>query len=221
MGSKLRVAIADDDEIFLENFSKLLDLQEGFTVVATASNGADAIAMASLHELDMILLDVDMPVLDGIRAADTIQKTAPGVTVVMLTAFAHEDSLEEALATGVRAFLTKDTPITSMVALLREAHAGKMVMGTRPTELLTRQYMEKREKQQMYERFVQDVRDLPHHLKPIFSLVIQAIPNKEIAQKLGLSESTVRSYVSHILDFTGCATRGELAITAVRAGIHE
>ncbi|XCB29928.1 LuxR C-terminal-related transcriptional regulator [Arcanobacterium hippocoleae] len=106
-----------------------------------------------------------------------------------------------------------------MVLFLREAVKRKTVMGERPTELLTQEYLEKKAKQKQYEQFVQDVNELPEHLKPIFKLVIQAKSNKVIAEELHLSESTVRSYVSHILELTSSATRGELTLNAVRSGL--
>ena len=221
MTDSLRVVIADDDDAFRDDFAQLLAMQEGFEVVAVVENGAEAISACSQGHIDMVLLDVDMPVLDGIAAAATIKKKSPQVTIVMLTAFAHEDSLDEALAAGVRAFLTKDIEVRHLATLLREAHEGKMIMGNRPTELLTEQYLEKRLKQQEYEDFRQDVAELPERLLPVFHLVIQAKPNKVIAEELFLSESSVRTYVSQILELTNCATRGELTLRALRSGIAD
>lgn len=221
MVDSLRVVIADDDDAFRDDFAQLLAMQEGFEVVAAVENGAEAISACSQGHIDMVLLDVDMPVLDGIQAAATIKKMQPNVTIVMLTAFAHEDSLDEALAAGVRAFLTKDIEVRHLAALLREAQEGKMVMGNRPTELLTEQYLEKRLQQQQYEDFRQDVADLPDRLKPVFHLVIQAKPNKLIAKELHYSESTVRTYVSQILELTNCDTRGELTLRALRSGLAD
>lgn len=220
MTDNLRVVIADDDEMFRENFADLLGLQPGFEVVAAVENGAEAIAACD-ESVDLVLLDVDMPVLDGISAATTIRHRYSQATIVMLTAFAHEDSLDEALHAGVRAFLTKDIEVRHIAAMLREAHEGKMVLGNRPTEILTTQYLEKRLEQQQYEDFRRDITELPERLLPVFKLVIQAKPNKVIAKELCYSESTVRTYVSQILELTNCETRGELTLRAIRSGLAD
>ena len=216
---EIRVLLADDDDIYRENLALLLNDADGIRVVATAANGAQAISELAKHLVDVALLDVDMPVLDGIATPGAIEKTNPSVTVVVLTAFEHEEYLARSLEKNVSGFLTKDTPVEQLVMLIQQAHEGKQVISGKPTEILTQTYLRNHQNQLQYRDFIERTEALPEHLKPVLKLVAQALPNKEIAKTLSLSESTVKSYVSDILTHTNCATRGELSLSAIKSGI--
>lgn len=219
MSEELQVLLADDDEIYRENLAQLLNEVEGVHVVATATDGAQALSELAKHLVDVALLDVDMPVLDGITTAGVMMRTNPSVKVVILTAFKQEESLSRSLEENVAGFLTKDIPVEQLAQMLRQAHQGSLVLGNKPTELLTKNYLSNQRKQQQYQEFRKRVDALPAHLKPVLELVTQALSNKEIARKLSLSESTIKSYVSDILTYTECNTRGQLTLNAVKAGL--
>lgn len=218
---EIRILIADDDQIIRDGLANVLSAQEGLNVVATAATGAEVFDQLALHKVDVVMLDVDMPVMDGIEAARRLSRERPDLPIIMLTAFEHEDSLGQAIGAGVRGFLTKDIPAPELADLIRKAQQGQHVMAERPTEILTASYVQKQHYREQYSDFIDAVRALPDHLIPTFRLLLKALPNKNIARITGLTEATVRSYVSDILALTGCATRGELAITAVKAGILE
>ena len=110
MNATIRVLLADDDIIVREGLVGLLDRQDGIDVVAVAENGSEALRECSRQVVDVALLDVDMPVLDGLAAAKEMARLYPSVAVVMLTVFEHEESLAKSLALNVRGFLTKDIP---------------------------------------------------------------------------------------------------------------
>lgn len=219
--TEIKILIADDDQIIRDGLSSLLDSQDGLRVVATAENGQEVFTQLQAHPVDLVLLDVDMPVMSGIEAARKLKLEYPDITIVMLTVFEHVESLGQALGAGVRGFLTKDIPAAELAELIRKAHSGQQVMGTRPIQILTENYAQTQQDREQYRGFIAAVDSLPEHLRPTFRLLLQALANKNIARKLRLKDSTVRSYVSDILEHTGCATRGELAITAVKAGIRE
>lgn len=218
---EIRILFADDDQIIRDGLSNLLNAQDGLRVVATAADGAQVFDQLALHRIDVALLDVDMPVMSGIEAARRISSEQPSVTIIMLTAFEHEETLGQAIGAGVRGFLTKDIPAPELAQLIRKAYSGQQVMAPRPTEILTASYAETHESREQYADFINAVATLPEHLRPTFRLLLKAFANKNIARQTGLTEATVRSYVSDILTHTGCATRGELAITAVKAGVRE
>lgn len=220
MSEDIRVLIADDDPIIHDSFARLLDSQDGIKVEATAPNGAEALTKMT-RGIDVALIDVDMPILDGIEAAKLIRKSYPQTTIIMLTAFEHEDSLAQALAAGVQGFLTKNTTPKEIAEYLKKARAGTTVFDTRPTTILTESYTEKALTQAQYADFINAVNTLPQRLQPVFTQLLDAKTNKEIAQELHMSPTTVRSYVSEILAHTGCKSRGQLAITAARAGITQ
>ncbi|MCU9970025.1 response regulator transcription factor, partial [Mobiluncus mulieris] len=210
MSEDIRVLIADDDPIIHDSFARLLDSQDGIKVEATAPNGAEALTKMT-RSIDVALIDVDMPILDGIEAAKLIRKSYPQTTIIMLTAFEHEDSLAQALAAGVQGFLTKNTTPKEIAEYLKKAHSGTAVFDTRPTTILTESYTEKALTQAQYADFIDAVDTLPGRFKSVFTQLLDAKTNKEIAQELHMSPTTVRSYVSEILAHTGCKSRGQLA----------
>lgn len=218
---EIRLLIADDDQIIRDGLAYLLDVQEGLRVMTTAANGAEIFEQLALHRVDVVLLDVDMPVMSGIEAARRISREYPEITIIMLTAFEHEESLGLAIGAGVRGFLTKDIPAPELAELIRKAKSGQQVMAPRPTEILTASYAQNQHNREQYADFIAAVNTLPEHLRPTFRLLLKAFANKNIARHTQLTEATVRSYVSDILAHTGCSTRGELAITAIKAGITE
>lgn len=215
---EVRILIADDDRIIREGLAELLDHQEGISVVAVAKNGDEALAVLANKPIDVALIDVDMPVLDGIKAAGIIGETYPQVAVVMLTAFEHEESLAQSLAQNVRGFLTKDIPPDQLAELIKQAHSGMSVMSPRPSRILAETYVNAHVDDAKYAEFRAKVEELPDYLRPVFDQVITGRPNKLIAKELHLTEPTVRSYISDIFAATGFTNRSELAITAIKAG---
>lgn len=216
----IRILLADDDDIIRQGLANLLSNQEDFEVVATVSNGAQVFDVLAKQRIDIALLDVDMPILNGIETAKCISQDYPTVKSLMLTAFESKDSLAQAIGSGICGFLTKDTPLPELVTLIRQAYRGQIVMSPKPTELMMVSYKEGQQAREKYADFIHSVETLPDYLRPTFKLLIKALANKNISRKLHLSESTVRSYVSEILMRTGTATRAELAITAIKAGIQ-
>lgn len=218
MSESIRVLLADDDAIIREGLVNLLDRQEGINVVAVAENGGKALHELSKQAVDVALLDVDMPVLDGLETAKAMARLYPSVAVVMLTVFEHEESFAKSLALNVRGFLTKDIPSAQLAQLIRQAHEGYSVFGPRPARILADSYLSSGRNDPKYDGFRERVEQLPNHLRATFGLLIQALPNKTIAKKLGLSETTVRSYISEIFTELGYTNRGELTIDAIKAG---
>ncbi len=218
MIESIRILLVDDDQIIREGLANLLNLQEGLTVVAAAEDGRKALRMLAGQSVDVALLDVDMPVLDGISTAKEIKRMYPDVAVVMLTAFEHENSLAQSLASNVRGFLTKDIPAPELAQLIKQAHSGQRVFGSRPTQILTDAYLASGKNDSAYDDFRQKVEQLPDYLRSVFDLLIQALPNKTIARQLGITEATARSYISELFTATGYTNRGELTVTAIKAG---
>ncbi len=216
---ELRILLADDDPILLAGLVEVLNTQPGFEVVAAVSDGAAAMKAMSKHQVDVALLDVDMPVIDGIHAAKHIADRYPKVTVVMLTAFEHDNFLDRALSAGAHGFLTKDIPVPQLAELIRQAHSGQTVMGPKPTKLLASAYLNELRRHEDHSEFINAVDQLSPRLRTVFDLLAEATPNKIIANQLKLTEATVRMYVSEILAATNCSSRSELAVKAMKSGI--
>lgn len=216
--SSLNILIADDDPVILSTLSSLLNQQKGLHVAACATNGAEALAALSHHSIDVALLDVDMPVFDGLKTAEAMKNLHPNMTIIILTAFEHEDSLKKALELNVAGFLTKDIPSARLAELIKQAHSGQPVMSPRPVQLLSQTYINTQESREEYGEFIERVENFPPYLRAVFDLLIEAKPNKTIAKILGLQESTVRNYASEIMGTLRQSSRSELAITAIKAG---
>lgn len=218
MSDTIRILLADDDQIIRDGLANLLNAQDGLSVAAAVADGRAALRAIAERRVDVALLDVDMPILDGVSTAKEIGRLYPDIAVVMLTAFEHEDSLAQSLASNVRGFLTKDIPATELAQLIRQAHAGQQVFGPRPTQILASSYLTAGKNDSAYDDFRQKVEQLPDYLRAVFDLLIQALPNKTIARQLGVTEATIRSYTSELFTATGFTNRGELTITAIKAG---
>ena len=158
-----------------------------------------------------------MPWLNGIRTAELITERYPKTAVAMLTAFRDENSLSQALQHNVRGFFTKDLSGEDIAANIRKVAAGETVLGNRPSQIMVQHFV-KTSSRKRDPGLTDAVNNLPRHLRSVFDLLVQGLPNKAIAQELHLSDSTVRSYVSALFDATGYRTRGELMMAAIDAG---
>lgn len=137
----------------------------------------------------------------------------------MLTAFEHEDALQDSLATRVAGFLTKDVSAEDLAMFIRQAHDGRQVISGKPAEMLTESYLRSQRKQVQYQDFIARVEAMSKHLKPVLELMCQAKSNREIASEMSLSEATIKSYVSDILRETGCVSRSEVTLKSIKSGI--
>ena len=217
MNNIIRVAIADDDAIFRSSLYEVLAAREDIELVGTASDGLRLLKLLETRPVDVALLDVDMPWLNGIRTAELITERYPKTAVAMLTAFRDENSLSQALQHNVRGFFTKDLSGEDIAANIRKVAAGETVLGNRPSQIMVQHFV-KTSSRKRDPGLTDAVNNLPRHLRSVFDLLVQGLPNKAIAQKLHLSDSTVRSYVSALFDATGYRTRGELMMAAIDAG---
>ncbi|WP_075889217.1 response regulator [Actinomyces provencensis] len=214
----LRLLLADDDPALRESLASLLGSREDIDLVDSVPDGAAALGVLEERCVDVALLDVDMPVLDGIDTTRRIVARHPDVTVVMLTSFAQDDFLDRALAAGANGFLTKDLPIASLARLLHAAVAGETVMGPRPTAMLAESYRSRVIQREEDPEFVAAIDALPTQLREVLGLLTRAASNRTIAKTLGLREKTAQAYVSDILRRTGCQSRAEVAVRALAIG---
>lgn len=215
----LKVLLADDDEVLRRALTALFDKRDDVELVGVAENGAEAISMVRHHVVDVVLLDADMPVVDGITAAERIAQIDPTVTVVILTAFEQESFLDRALAAGASGFLTKDIPVEEIMPLLRRARSGDVVMGARPTEILANSYRERAMKRDEDADFIAAVNELAPRMREVFDLIVAGCTNREIADQLFLTDSSVRTYVNRVIDVVGSSSRAQLLIRAARTGL--
>ncbi|WP_115727041.1 response regulator [Actinomyces culturomici] len=218
MTAPLTLLIAEDDTDLRGRLIDLLSQHSELEIIAAVDDGAEALIIAQQIQPDIALLDVRMPVLDGISTAERLRDLAPDIVVVLYTAFALPDLRNRALAAGVRGIILKDLPPDRLVANLLAAYSGTRVISPEldaPPSLVPTSTVDDNS------AFAAAVAHLPDRLRPVLIEVAQAKSNREIARALNLSEGSARTYVSRLIMLLGCSSRTEVAIRAQRCGIGE
>jgi len=175
----IRVVLAEDQAMVLSAFASLLELEDDIDVVATAANGEEALAAVSEHRPDVLLTDIEMPLVSGLDVAQRVADESLAVRVVIFTTFARSGYLRRALDAGVAGYVLKDAPITDLVDALRRVHSGERVVAP---ELAVAAWG--------------DADPLTDRERDVLRLVGEGLPNSEISERLHLSEGTVRNYLS-------------------------
>lgn len=201
----MRVLIADDDALIRDSLKMLLELEEDFDVLGVAVNGREAVDMCGREMPDLVLMDIRMPVMDGVLGTKMIKELYPEVRVVILTTFRDEEYIKEALKNGAEGYILKSQPADSIVECLRAVAKGNIVLEKDVASSLSSMIKEDRKVDlahwQLSERELE-----------VLELVGQGLSNREIAEKLFLSEGTVRNYVTALLEKLGLRDRTQLAI---------
>ncbi|GAA2300923.1 response regulator transcription factor [Streptomyces kunmingensis] len=212
----IRVLIADDETLMRAGIRLILEHAEDIEVVAEAGDGREAAAACRAQDVDVALVDIQMPVRDGIAAAEDIARISPRTCVVMLTAFGEEASVTRALRAGASGFLLKDTGPAELIRAVRLAAQGEPVLAPR----ITRQLLERHvESGRSTEAAVRRTDELTPAERDVLRLLGTGLSNAEIAEQLYLSAGTVKAHISRILTRTGCANRVQAAVLAHDAGL--
>lgn len=156
----IQLALADDDPIVRKHLSRALDTSEDIAVVGAAADGEALLQVLRRHPVDIALVDVEMPVLDGISTTKKIKSEFPDVIVLVLTAFEKEDRLRQALAAGATGFLTKDIDLDELPELIQKAQRGEAVMGARPTNILFKAYRDQAIRREEYKELIEAVESM-------------------------------------------------------------
>jgi len=193
MTASLRVLVVDDQRIVREGLATILDLLPDVSVVGTASNGAEALELVARCRPDVVLLDLHMPVLDGVAATRRIVTEHPSTAVLILTTFGEDDDALEALRAGARGVLTKDAGHEDISRALHQAASGHMTLAA----ALQARLLAAAAPPDVPERT-----QLPDGLTPreadVLGLIGAGFSNREIAQRLVVSEATVKTHINHL-----------------------
>lgn len=201
----IRVMIADDQIIVREGLKKILSLNEEIKVVCEAGNGYEAISMLSGHVIDVILMDVRMPKMDGIQATMKIKEQYPAVKIIILTTFNEDEYLFEGIKNGISGYLLKDSEIDYLIKSIKEAYQDKMIFDPGVTSKLVQAINQKQEP------IPADLDCLTDRELQIARLITKGKSNLEIAKILFLSEGTVKNTISHILKKLDLQRRTQLS----------
>jgi NarL family two-component system response regulator LiaR len=207
------VLIVDDQAIVRKGTMALLAQVEGITVVGEAADGQAAIDQAALLQPDVILMDLVMPKLDGIAAIQQISANQPQIRILALTSFATDDKVFPAIKAGALGYLLKDAEPADLVVAIHQVYRGEPSLPPNIARKLLR-----------------EIRQPPPHAQPtpdpltereleVLALVAKGLDNQTIANRLTVSEVTVRTHISHILDKLHLANRVQATLYALRTGL--
>ncbi|ONI80438.1 DNA-binding response regulator [Saccharothrix sp. ALI-22-I] len=218
MSDDVRVIVVDDQQLIRESIAALLDIQPGICVVGTAGDGRAAVDLAVTEDPDVVLMDVRMPVLDGIEALGVLRQRNPRTRVVMLTTFDDEEYVVRALKAGASGYLLKDRPAVELAAAVRLAHSGVVQFDPAAAARLASALKPERQgpERPPAQGFGLDLTDRE---VDVLRLVATGSTNREIAGRLHLSEGTVKNHVSRILGRLGLRDRTQAAVYARDHGL--
>ena len=212
----IRIAIADDHPIFRDGLRKLLALEEDFKVVAEARDGKEVLDILQREEPDILLLDLKMPGLDGLSTLQRLQAQKIKTKVIVLTASDDEGEYVQAMKLGTSGIVLKQTATELLIKSIRKVHNGEIWLDSRTTAAVMKQFAspgdaagKDRERSPLSQRE-----------REIVVLVAQGFKNKEIAERMFISEQTVKNHLHNIFDKLGVSDRLELALYAIHKNIR-
>jgi DNA-binding NarL/FixJ family response regulator len=212
------VLIADDQALVRRGFRMILEIEEGVEVVGEAVDGVDAVARARELQPDIVLMDVRMPGMDGIRATQQITEEAGDHTkVIMLTTFDMDEYVYEALQAGASGFLLKDAEPERMVAGVRAVHAGEALLAPTITRRMIESFV--RRPQAPGPQVERQLDSLTARERETLSLLARGLTNAEIARELVVSETTVKTHVGRVLMKLEVRDRVQAVIFAYESGL--
>lgn len=211
----IRILLADDHSLFRDGLRLLLERQTDFSVVAEAGDGREAVRLAEEHRPDVAVMDIAMPLLNGIEAAKQLILANGNIGVIMLSMHHDESYVIRALNAGARGYLLKDSLKADLLAAVKAVSQGHSYFSAKIRSLLQEDYF-----QQMADRQKTDSLELlTARENEILQLAAEGLSNKEIANLLNLSSHTVETHRAHILQKLNLHTVPELILYAVRKGI--
>ncbi|MED3959845.1 response regulator transcription factor [Priestia aryabhattai] len=210
---KIKILIADDHHVVRKGLVFFLQTQPDLEVVGEASNGEEAIKLATSLEPHIVLMDLSMPVLDGIEATKELKKQAPHIQVMILTSFSDQDHVIPALEAGASGYQLKESDPDELAAAIRKLMNGENQLHPKVTTHLLTRLTKSSEKK------VNFIDHLTKREKDVLKEIAKGKSNKEIGAALHITEKTVKTHVSNILSKLGVQDRTQAALYAVQHGI--
>jgi DNA-binding NarL/FixJ family response regulator len=212
----IRVLVADDQSMVRAGFRMLLSGQEDIEVVAEASNGLEAIEKAARFDPDVVLMDIRMPELDGLEATRRILAADGTTRILVLTTFDLDEYVYEALRAGASGFVLKDDPPEQLLAAIRTVAAGDALLSPTVTKRVIEQFA-----RMPRPTPPKELEELSARERDVLRLVARGLSNAEIAQELYISETTVKTHVTHLLQKLNLRDRVQVVVLAHQAGLFE
>jgi len=218
--ARIRVAIVDDHPIVRQGLKKLLTLEEDIDVVGEAENGRQALDLIEEIQPDVVLLDLKMPGMDGLNALQTLQHSPRKVRIIILTASEDKNEWVQAMKLGCCGIVIKQTQPELIVKSIRKVHSGEIWLDSHTTAAVMRQFASPGDALAGANGKSRERSPLSAREREIVALVAQGYKNKEMAEKMFISEQTVKNHLHNIFDKLGVSDRLELALFAIHKGLH-
>jgi DNA-binding NarL/FixJ family response regulator len=211
----IRILLADDHTIVRKGLRMLLESHEGFRVVAEAADGREAVAMTQQHEPDVVVMDLAMPVLNGIEAARQICSSETQSAIVFLSMHSDEGYVLKALKSGAKGYLLKDSAEHDLINAVQAVSEGKAFFSPVISKMLVEDYV-----RQMHDQKIEDSYDLlTTREREVLQLLAEGRCNKEVATVLDLSPHTVETHRSHVMQKLNLHSAAEMILYAIRKGV--
>ncbi len=228
---KIRIVLADDHPIVRDGLKKMLSLESDLEVVGEANDGREALEQIQMHEPDILLLDLRMPNLDGLGALQTLQHINRKTKVIILTASEDKNEFVQAMKLGCSGIVLKQTAPELIVKSIRKVNDGEIWLDSHTTAAVMRQFATAggeghsssssgSSSSGSHQGKVRERSPLSAREREIVALVAQGYKNKEMAEKMFISEQTVKNHLHNIFDKLGVSDRLELALYAIHKGLH-
>jgi DNA-binding NarL/FixJ family response regulator len=211
----IRITLADDHTLVRQGLRKILEERPGFEVVGEAGDGRDAVTQAFELKPDVAILDIAMPLLNGVEATRQILRRTQGVHVLVVSMYSHEAYVTQVLQAGATGYILKDSVGIDLLRAVEAAAEGKSFFSPAVAKVMLDDYVRR-----MAERGIPDrYESLSEREREVFQLIVEGKSNKEIATILGVSAGTIETHRGHIMEKLDAHSAVELVLFAVRRGI--
>ena len=210
----MKVIICDDQNIVRDGLELLLKLEHDIEIVGIASDGAEAVELVAQKKPDLVMMDLKMPVMNGVEAARQIKTRYPGVKVLVLTTYGTDDWVLDAIRAGASGYLLKDAPREEVLKAIRGTVEGKIYLDPSVAGKVIGEISNTKKKTatMLTDKLTQ--REIE-----VLQLLAKGLSNEDISKKLFLSEGTIRNHISSIVDKLGVSDRTQAAIIAIQHGL--
>nr|WP_275436425.1 response regulator transcription factor [Corynebacterium kefirresidentii] len=211
--------LADDQALLVAALSTILNAQEDIEVVTTAHTGNEAVTAAISHRIDVAILDIRMPGMDGIAATQAILSRVPDCRIIMLTTFNEDDLVAQSIAAGAHGFLLKDADPDVLVGAVQDVAKGESVLAAKVTGPVLQTYRAAIARGQLSARERQGLSLVTRREREVLALIARGATNAEIAREMVIADTTVKTHISSLLSKLAARDRVALVLLAQKAGI--
>ncbi len=207
---KIRILVADDQTLMRDGLKTIFDLEDDMEVIAAAENGEQALLLTQELHPDIVLMDIRMPVMDGVESTRLIKKQFPEIAVIILTTFNDEEYIIQALRFGASGYLLKDMPGEHLIQAVRDSTKGNLMMPSSVAAKLAGRLSN------MQKAEAEHIKELSEREMEIARLIVKGMSNRDMASSLYITEGTVKNYISAIYNKIGTSDRAK-AIEVLKA----